>query len=578
MTSTPVIELGAMLTQFGGGLALFLYGMRRMTEALKTVAGNSMKNLLARLTANRFSAALAGSVVTAVIQSSSVTTVLVVGFISAGLLTLGQSIGVILGANIGTTVTAQIVAFAIYKYGLLMIAVGFFTEIIARRVRMKQWGTVLMGLGLIFFGMELMSIATGPLRTWSPFIELMQNMDSTLLAIGLGALFTAIVQSSSATTGIVIVLASQGLITLETGIGLLFGANIGTCVTAFISAIGRPREAMQAAWAHIIFNVGGVLLWILFVPEFAGLVRGLSPESMHLQGLDRLAADTPRQVANAHTLFNMANMFLFIWFTGPLSRLLERIVPPEPVPEGIRPEFLDDFYLEQPALALDQAQRELVRLGGMLNDMVRRSMRVITSGSEEDASALARDDDNIDILYEEIIRFLGKLSQRNLINPQPQQLSNYIAIANYLENIGDVINRDLLNVLHKRVSRGLTIGLSTRDVLAPLNQEVCDALDKALSAMASGDTGNAMDAIESKGAVNSLADAATAHIARRLVADEPDRLENFQLETDIIEHFRRINTYTRRIARLSLESHDDEDVESTPTPDVPSRAGAEHGD
>ena len=182
------LDWGVILTQLGGGLALFLYGMRRMTESLKTVAGSGMKNLLARLTTNRFTAAFAGTVITAVIQSSSVTTVLIVGFISAGLLTLGQSIGVILGANVGTTVTAQIIAFQVYKYGLLMIATGFFTEILARRERVRQWGTALMGLGLIFFGMELMSIATGPVREWPPFIELMQNMQNPLLSVAIGAL------------------------------------------------------------------------------------------------------------------------------------------------------------------------------------------------------------------------------------------------------------------------------------------------------------------------------------------------------------------------------------------------------
>ncbi len=181
------LEWGVILTQLGGGLALFLYGMRRMTEALKTVAGGGMKKLLARMTTNRFTAAFAGILITAVIQSSSVTTVLIVGFISAGLLNLSQSIGVILGANVGTTVTAQIIAFQVYKYGLLMIAIGFFTEVLAKRERTRQWGTALMGLGLLFFGMELMSIATGPVRGWQPFIDLMQNMQNPLLAVAMGA-------------------------------------------------------------------------------------------------------------------------------------------------------------------------------------------------------------------------------------------------------------------------------------------------------------------------------------------------------------------------------------------------------
>ncbi len=297
---------GALVTQLGGGLALFLFGMRLMTEALKTVAGTGMKNLLEKLTTNRFTGAVAGAIITAVVQSSSVTTVLVVGFVSAGLLNLSQSIGVILGANVGTTITAQIIAFQVYKYGLLMIAIGFFVEILARREYLRQWGVAVMGLGLIFFGMELMSIGTEPLRAWPPFIEAMQGIGNPLLSILIGAAFTAIVQSSSATTGIVIVLASQGLISLESGIGLVLGSNIGTCVTAFISAVGRPRAAMQAAWVHIIFNVAGVVLWILFIPQLAELSRALSPASVALPGDPASTADLARQIANAHTIFNVA--------------------------------------------------------------------------------------------------------------------------------------------------------------------------------------------------------------------------------------------------------------------------------
>ena len=546
------LDWGVIITQLGGGLALFLYGMRRMTESLKTVAGSGMKNLLARLTANRFTAAFAGAMITAVIQSSSVTTVLVVGFISAGLLNLSQSIGVILGANVGTTITAQIIAFQVYKYGLLMIATGFFTEILARRERVRQWGTALMGLGLIFFGMELMSIATGPIREWPPFMNLMQSMSNPLLSVAMGAIFTAIVQSSSATTGIVIVLASQGLISLESGIGLIFGANVGTCITAIISSMGRPREALQAAWAHVIFNVLGVLLWLFLIPQFAEFVRSISPVTENLQGVQRMAADIPRQIANAHTVFNIVNLLLFIWFTGPLARLVERLAPVPPAPKGIEPKYLDEFFLAQPALALDQVRRELVHLGDLVKSMIDRSLDAAISGSENDAAALSRADDDVDKLYEEVIRYLGKLSQAALINPQPQYLQNFVGIANYLENIGDVIEKDLLAIVRKRNRKSLTISESTATELRALATEVGQAFDQALVALESGDPDDALDVLESKKAVSALAEEATAHIAKRLVADEPDRLDNFQIETEIIETYKRFNSLTRRIARLAV--------------------------
>jgi phosphate:Na+ symporter len=553
LTSIGGLQWGVIVTQLGGGLALFLYGMRQMTESLKIVAGSGMKTLLSRLTKNRFSAALAGTIVTAVIQSSSVTTVLIVGFISAGLLNLSQSIGVILGANVGTTVTAQIIAFQVYKYGLLMIAAGFFTEVLARREKLRQWGIAIMGLGLIFFGMELMSIATGPIRDWPPFIEMMQDMKNPVLSVVVGALFTAIVQSSSATTGIVIVLASQGLISLESGIGLIFGANIGTCVTAFASAVGRPREALQAAWAHIIFNVFGVLLWVFFIGPFAELVRAISPVSEALQGLEQAAADTPRQIANAHTLFNVGNLLLFIWFTRPLGRFVERIVPKHPVPVGIRPKHLDEFFLSQPALALDLVRRELLHLGRLVSSMLKQSLQVVTRGSEHDIAELERADDDVDTLHEEIIRYLGKISQKELVTPQPQELHDSVGIANYLENIGDVIEKDLLAIAGKRIRKGVVISAATLARLKSMETEVCRAFDKALDTLETADPDDALDVLESKAIVIELAEEATALIVKRLVANAPRRLETFQIETDIIEIYRRFNTLTRRIARLSVD-------------------------
>ncbi len=563
------IEMGDLVTGLGGGLALFLFGMRQMTESLKTVAGSSMKNLLARLTANRFTATLAGTIITAVIQSSSVTTVLVVGFISAGLLTLSQSIGVIIGANLGKTITAQIIAFNVYKYGLFMIAIGFLMDVVSKREKIKQWGMVVMGLGLIFFGMELMSNATVPLRQWAPFIDAIQNMRNPLLGILVGIVFTAIVQSSSATTGIVIVLASQGLISLESGIGLVFGANIGTCVTAIISAFGRPREAVQAAWIHVVFNVCGVLIWMFFIPQFAQVVRGISPASEYLEGSARLAADTPRQIANAHTLFNIANTFLFIWFTSPLAMLVNRIVPERKDPKGVFPKFLDEMFLEQPAIALDQVRRELARLAELDREMLMRSIDVITIGTQQDIALLRRAKEDVDTLHGAIITYLALLSQKNLVAPQSTQLYQYIGIANYLENVGDVIENNVLIDAAKRIRLGILVSPTTITVLLTVHQKVSWAFDRLLVALRDCDPLAAREAVESKTEVNDLADTAASHLAKRLVAYEPNRLAAFRIESDTIENLKRINTLTRRIARVACaEPVPRDSVASEPTENV----------
>jgi phosphate:Na+ symporter len=247
-----------------GGLALFLLGMDIMTQALKSAAGDYMKEILGKLTQNRFIGVGIGAFVTAIIQSSSVTTVILVGFITAGLMSMSQSVAVIIGANIGTTITAQILAFKVTKLALPMIAGGFLLSLVAKTESWKQTGRILLGLGMVFYGMSIMSGALSPLRSYEPFIEFMISMQNPLMGVAVGALFTAVVQSSSATTGILIVMASQGLIGLESAIAIALGANIGTCVTAGLACIGKPREAVRAAVVHTLFNVIGVLLWVAF--------------------------------------------------------------------------------------------------------------------------------------------------------------------------------------------------------------------------------------------------------------------------------------------------------------------------
>lgn len=249
------IAVGQMTMQLLGGLALFLFGIDQMTNALKAVAGERMRTVLARLTSNRYLGALTGAFVTAIIQSSSVTTVLVVGFTTAGLMSFAQSIGVIMGANIGTTITAQIVAFKVTKAAFLMIAVGFGFLFFSKKDTLRYYGEILMGLGLVFFGMTVMSDAMQPLRSYQPFLDLMITMENPFIGILIAAAFTALIQSSSATTAIVIVMAGQGFISLPVDIALAFGANIGTCVTAMLAAIGKPREALRAAFTLSLIHI-----------------------------------------------------------------------------------------------------------------------------------------------------------------------------------------------------------------------------------------------------------------------------------------------------------------------------------
>jgi len=536
-----------------GGLALFLYGMERMGDALKVVAGDRMKGILARLSDNRFIGMLTGAGVTAIIQSSSVTTVMLVGFVSADLMSLAQSIGVILGANIGTTITAQIVAFKVTKAALLLIAVGFAMLFLSKRQKVQQYGYMVMGLGLIFFGMSVMSDAMKPLRDFPPFIELMAGMSNPALGILVAAAFTGLIQSSSAAMGVVIVLAMQGLITLEAGLALALGANVGTCVTAGLAAIGKPREAVRVAVAHILFNIMGVLILLPFIPWFAEFVREISPAGdSTLTGQALLADIVPRQVANAHSLFNVGVAILFLPFTTLFARLVMKMVPDRPLAEEeaiIEARFLDDILLQTPALALNAVRHEMKRVGKRVQSMVDDVLPAMLHADREQLKELSGRDEEVDVLYARIVKYLGDISRQSLTDKTAQELAGLMSAANNLESIGDVVETDLVSIGLRRINDGVEVSAETEKRLQVLHNVVTDAMARALRAVTEDDRRAALSVIELKADISRLIEEVERHQSRRLVADEPGRVEAYSLEMDMIDKLRRIYYHAKRMAK-----------------------------
>ncbi len=551
------VAWGVMGMKLFGGLALFLFGMEQMAEALKAVAGERMKNILARLTTNRFMGAATGAFVTAVIQSSSVTTVLVVGFITAGLMSLSQSVGVIMGANIGTTITAQIVAFKVTKAALLMVGIGFSMLFASKNERTKQYGGMIMGLGLVFFGMSVMSEAMKPLRSYQPFLDLMISMENPFIGIMVAAVFTGLIQSSSATTGIVIVMASQGFITLPAGIALAFGANVGTCVTAMLASIGKPREAVRAAVVHVIFNVSGVILWVLFIPHLADFVTWFSPSHPELTGIERLGAETPRQIANAHTVFNIANTLIFIGFTVQIARLVEKLLPDRMLEEEgltISAKYLDDELLSTPSLALGRVRLEVLHMGERVQDMLDKIMPAILNGNRQSLNAVAQMDDEVDILYEQIIDYLGRISKQTLTESQMEEFLSLMEAVGDLENIGDTIETNMVVLGHERIDAGVSISEPTREVLSGFHKVVIGAVVGSVQAVSQSNTEVANKVIAMKHEITELADSAAAHQAKRLVAEEPNRIQAYTIEVDIIEKQKRIYYFAKRMAKTVFPS------------------------
>ena len=557
--AAPIIEVGENIDwwQMGmtllGGLAIFLFGMEQMAEALKKVAGDSMKQILARLTNSRIMGLITGAFVTAIIQSSSVTTVMLVGFVTAGLMSLSQAIGVILGADIGTTVTAQIVAFKVTKYALLLVAVGFGLVFMGKKENTRQYGHLVMGLGLIFFGMGIMSEGMQPLRSYQPFIDLMQNVSNPVIGILVAALFTSLVQSSSATMGVVIALALQGLISLEAGIALALGANIGTCATAGLAAIGKPREAVRVAVAHVTFKIVGVILIFPFIPYLAELVRDISPAAATgLAGMDKLAAETPRQIANAHTIFNVGIATVFLPFASLFARLVEWMVPDRSLDAEealVRPNYLDEELIETPSLALERVRYEIGHMGEYVNEMLTESMPALLSGDRERIHEISAIDDKVDILYSEIVAYLAKISRKSLLETQAQELSNLLSAVNDLESIGDIIETDAVDLVEQCFANDVKISQATQQVLIDLHSSVSMTVQQALASVAKNDETEAENVISMKGIIQGQVNSAEQHEAQRLIASEPNRLAAYSVEMEVIEKLKRIYYFAKRMAK-----------------------------
>ena len=560
------LDLWTMGMGLLGGLALFLFGMEQMANALKALAADRLKDILAHLTTNRFMGAITGAIVTAIIQSSSVTTVLTVGFITAGILSVSQAVGIIFGANIGSTLTAQLIAFKVTKLALLMITVGFAMLFISRRDQFKQYGAMIMGLGMVFFGMSLMSDAMKPLRTYSPFLNLMLHMENPLLGILISAAFTGLIQSSAATTGVVIAMAGQGLISLNGGIALIFGANIGTCVTALLASIGKPRNALRASLAHILFNILGVVLWVWFIDYLAQLVVMVSPVANGLSGMEKQAAEAPRQIANAHTIFNVANTFIFLPFGTQFARLVEFLLPEREeeraVTTGTAPEWttvhLDSDLLPVPSIALEQTRGEILRMARMVRSTVEEIMPGFIHNDLEIADKIQEREAEIRYIGKQIDEFLIQVSRRHLNQQQSEFTAQLMDVTSDLKRIGRIIRKDVGPLLHRKAETNIPFAEEGKDVLLEYYDSVLVNMEKALKAFEDNDAHLAREVVRAKpGLVRQQGTYRSVHYDR-LEGDKPEALSSSEIHLDLADQLRRIYSMSESIAFTMLEGYLDQ--------------------
>lgn len=471
--SVVSLDVKAIVFQIIGGLAVFLLGMQMMSANLQLVAGNRMKSILRALTANRFMAIIAGALVTALVQSSSATTVITVGFVNSALMTLQQAVGVVLGANIGTTITGQLIAFKITKYAFPMIALGFALSAFSKNRKRQMWGKVILGLGLLFLGMTTMSGIMKPLRASAPVREFFTNFSTNpVLAIFAGTLVTVFVQSSSATVGLTMTLAGSGLIGLQGAIFLVLGDNIGTTITAQLAAIGSNRAAKQAAMAHTLINVIGAIYFAMLA---------LDQDGFFMKLVRRTSSDAMRQVANAHTMFNVVNVLLFIPFVPALARLCRIIIPSgEDIPE---PDLLlDSNLLSSPVLAFDSLDREITKMARVSGKGVCWAAEHFLSGKHQ-AKRLLSMEDSVDDMQRDLTVYASKLFKENLSSEQSLRLPVVLHTINDIERVSDhavnmveARNRVEGNVLDSEGPLTVAAGQAF-EILKEMTEQVVNALE-----------------------------------------------------------------------------------------------------
>ena len=435
-----------------GGLGLFLFGMKIMSEGLQKVAGKKMRQILAMVSNNRFVGCGVGAIVTSVIQSSSATTVMLVSFVDAGLMTLTQAIGVILGANIGTTITAQLIAFNITEYALPAIAAGVILKFFLGRRKWIYVGDVLLGFGLVFFGLATMKAGFAPLKDSPAFISFFTrfNTDSQggiILCVLAGSILTMILQSSSATVGITMALAIEGLLGFEASVALILGENIGTTITAQLASMGTNVNARRTANAHTLFNVIGVFLIILFFPLFLQLVEwltnsflGIGPPDLVVGGVNPNIA---RYIANSHSMFNLVSAVFFLLILPYLVKAAIWLTPQKKEEEELDElrhiKYLDTKFVDMPSAAIGQARAEIVRMGEAVQVMYDDVIKSFKERKLKELSKWRKREDALDNLLREITQFLVHVIQKRISPEESKEITSLMRMANNLERIGDSI-------------------------------------------------------------------------------------------------------------------------------------------
>jgi len=542
-----------------GGLGLFLFGMKIMSEGLQKIAGDRMRKILGALTNNRIIGTLVGLAVTAIIQSSSATTVMVVGFVNAGLMSLVQAIGVVLGANIGTTITAQLIAFKITKFALPAIGVGAGFKLFSRNKRWSYMGEVVLGFGLLFFGLAIMKDAFDPLRTNEEFRQLFLLVgDNHLLGVFLGALLTVIVQSSSATIGITLALATSGLLTFEASVALILGENIGTTITANLAAIGTNLAARRTAIAHFLFNTLGVAYLLVLFPYFMDFISAITPGEADLvvqtqEQATRLGAaigDKPyiaRHIANTHTLFNIINTIVFLPMIGLLAKLSTMLVRGAEEEVEYHLKYLDARVLNTPPIALGQARAETQRMAQIASTMVDDTLAFLLDNDQKRVPGLVKREELVDLLQKEITDFLVSLSQKSITQETSREVASMMHMVNDIERIGDHCE-NLWSLCLRKLEQKIEFSSMAQSEIQEISDLTRNFLSAVTNALENNDKTVLPRAQELENAIDHLEESLRNNHINRLNTGECS-VNSGLIFIDMLHNFEKIGDHTYSLAK-----------------------------
>lgn len=523
---------------FLGGIALFMYGMQLMGDGLQKAAGAKLQKILEVMTGVLALGVLLGAVVTAVLQASGATTVMTVGLVNAGLLTLKQGFGIIMGANIGTTMTAQLIAFKLSTYVPVLIFIGFLVQLLAKRRQGKYLGQVLLGFGILMLGMDTMGKAVMPLRSYPGFVDFIGAFsDNPLLGIGIGVVMTVLIQSSSATIGILIAMAGQGLLPLEGAIPVLLGDNIGTCITAVLASLRANITAKRVAVAHVMFNVIGSVVFVLFMQWFISIVMFVSPEG-----------DIARQIANAHSAFNIINTLLFMPFVNPFIKLIEKIVPGNADGISLRPVYLDKAMLTTPSIAMSLAVKEVVRMGNLARDNVRTAMESIQTFDEQKLKYVLEHEPVVDALERDITDYLTQLSEQDLGEVLSARHTGLLHACNDIERIGDH-GETLAKKARMIFEDDVRFSADAKQELLTLSEKVLLASGRALEALEKNDKEIAADAIRLCREVKAYQKEVRKNHIIRLNEKRCDPVAGFVM-LELLINMKRVSDHSKNISQI----------------------------